>query len=906
MKFCKMQNIKKILRSGLAVMLSMVLIASSSANSWSGNPEHNPVMDASDSKDRNNDVPDAGTDDSFDDLRGEQEQRDQNKRTTKPMVTIVPENRFFKLTDANPAETTGRLPGVTVLRQAGEGHNVVIRGLAPQYNQVLWNGHRISSTGLDDRLFDMRMIASELVSDIELYKVPRPDMDADAIGGMVNFIMAEVPEEQQLRVSLSSGYHTHINGLGAYEGSIKAAGRFLDNRLGVLGIISSQRNDRSLHAFDSDYQVFRVNGENGESVKPVPNRLNLADQQAVQDNHQIALALDADLPFGQLKMNNVYSRFNRESIWEQREYRVSNNEQLWNYQNSNTQKELVMSSLAGVHPVLGDAATVQWQVSGSASNQDIPHLYQLTFLESLAMESSPGDIPDEPAQIPGLFVNNIDNTVFHQGHRTEMNIREVDLIASADINMPLHFGNNISGYFKTGGKYSDNNRKRNNAGWQINSLEAMTLMYHNEDVTFPWEIVRRNFLGMAPFTSPDAYSILNGQYEMHYQLDHDLLDAVWDTYSGVWPRSLDSEFYNYEASENISAAYAMTELNVGERLMIRPGIRYEFIKGVYETVQGMASFNSTVSDEAFEEFHNSLNHRSATRREHMWFPMVLVRFTPVGWLDVHTSITQSTARPAYSDVIPYSFVSEEDEFVTRGDLLLESPKSTNYDIQLTIHAGRHGRFTLGGFYKEIENLIYRRNVTLHDPEMVGLPLFAYNFQLNEPYNNPFLATIQGFEVEWHSNLAWLPGILSGLVINANFAGMFSETEYPEFTYAPDVYGLESMDTTRTGPLVHQPDYVANLSFGYNYSGFSARIAMHFQGKTYHLVGTGSENDVFTDPFQRLDLALKQDLFDGMAAVTLNIHNLLNGREKSWIFTGNHASSMEYYGMSIHMGLQLQL
>jgi TonB-dependent receptor len=896
----------KNLRSVLLAMISMMLMASNIAYSWSVSPEQNHIMDASDNKGLNSEVPDANSESSVDDLRGDQVPLVQIRRTVKPMVTIAPGNPLFKLTDANPAETTGRLAGVTVIRQAGEGHNVVIRGLAPQYNQVLWNGHRIPSTGLDDRLFDMRMISSELVSDIELYKVPRPDMDADAIGGLVNLKMAEVPDEQQLHVSLSSGYHTHINELGTYKGSIKAGGRFLNNKFGVLGIISSQRNDRSFHSLNSGYQVLDVTGENGESVRPVPSRLRLTDQQAVHENHQIALALDADLPYGRLTMSNVYSRFTRESLWSQREYRISNNEQLWNYQNNNIENELLLNSLSGEHSVLGDAATVQWQVSRSASNLDIPHLYQLSFQESFAMVTSPGETPEELSLVPDLFVNNIGNTVFQNGRWTEMNLREVDLAASVDIKVPFLTGNEISGFVKTGGKYSDKTRKRNNSGWQINALEAMSLMYNNDEFTFPWEVVRRNFLGMAPFTSPEAYSVLNGQYEMHYQLDHDLLDAVWDTYSGVWPRSLATEFYNYEASENISAAYAMTELNVGERLMIRPGIRYEFKKAVYETVQGMASFNSTVSDEDFEDFQNSLNHRSATRREHMWFPMVLVRLTPVGWLDVHTSISQSMARPAYSDVIPYSFVSEGDEFVTRGNLLLESPKSTNYDVQLTLHAGRHGRFTFGGFYKEIENLIYRRNVTLYDPEMVGVPLFAYNFQLSEPYNNPFLATIHGFEAEWHSNLTWLPGILSGLVVNANIARMFSETEYPEFVYAPGVYGLESMDTTRTGPIVHQPDYVANLSLGYNYSGFSARIAMHFQGKTYHLVGTRAENDVYIDAFQRLDLALKQNLFGGMAAVTFNVHNLSNRREKSWIFTGNHTSSMEYYGMSVNMGLQLRL
>ncbi len=53
-----------------------------------------------------------------------------------PMMNVVSADRIQELPDANAAESIGRLPGVSLIRTGGEGSQVVIRGLSPQYNQI--------------------------------------------------------------------------------------------------------------------------------------------------------------------------------------------------------------------------------------------------------------------------------------------------------------------------------------------------------------------------------------------------------------------------------------------------------------------------------------------------------------------------------------------------------------------------------------------------------------------------------------------------------------------------------------------------------------------------------------------------------------------------------------------------
>jgi len=52
------------------------------------------------------------------------------------IVSVVSEARIQELPDFNAAQAISRLPGVSTLQSSGEASKVVIRGLAPQYNQV--------------------------------------------------------------------------------------------------------------------------------------------------------------------------------------------------------------------------------------------------------------------------------------------------------------------------------------------------------------------------------------------------------------------------------------------------------------------------------------------------------------------------------------------------------------------------------------------------------------------------------------------------------------------------------------------------------------------------------------------------------------------------------------------------
>ena len=117
-----------------------------------------------------------------------------NQLSSNSIINAISADRIQELPDANAAESVGRLPGVSLQREGGEGNKVIIRGLSPKYNAITVNGVRLASTDVDDRSTDLSMISQYMLSGIEVIKAGTPDQDGDVIGGTVNFNIKEAKE----------------------------------------------------------------------------------------------------------------------------------------------------------------------------------------------------------------------------------------------------------------------------------------------------------------------------------------------------------------------------------------------------------------------------------------------------------------------------------------------------------------------------------------------------------------------------------------------------------------------------------------------------------------------------------------------------------------------------------------
>ena len=103
--------------------------------------------------------------------------------------------------DLNLADALQRVPGVTITREAGEGRQISLRGLGPDFTRVQVNGMEAmgtSSSPMDakggvsrTRGFDFNVFAAELFNRIDVNKTFSADQEEGGIGGTVGLYSAK-------------------------------------------------------------------------------------------------------------------------------------------------------------------------------------------------------------------------------------------------------------------------------------------------------------------------------------------------------------------------------------------------------------------------------------------------------------------------------------------------------------------------------------------------------------------------------------------------------------------------------------------------------------------------------------------------------------------------------------------
>lgn len=115
------------------------------------------------------------------------------KRNSDGIVDGIVADDIGKFPDTNLAEALQRISGVSIDRSNGEGAKVTVRGVGPDFNMVLLNGRQMATSNLGDlngRAFDFANLASEAISQIQVYKTSRAESPSGGIGATLNVMTA--------------------------------------------------------------------------------------------------------------------------------------------------------------------------------------------------------------------------------------------------------------------------------------------------------------------------------------------------------------------------------------------------------------------------------------------------------------------------------------------------------------------------------------------------------------------------------------------------------------------------------------------------------------------------------------------------------------------------------------------
>jgi TonB-dependent receptor len=858
------------------------------------------------------------------------------------IVNVISKEKLQELPDQNAAEAVGRLAGVSVYRDAGEGQRISIRGISPRFNSITVNGERLPSTEESDRSVDLSMISPDMLAGIELFKSITPDMDGDAIGGSVNFTVAKAEEGLRVQGRLLPGYNQLRNDYGQFRGSASISNRFFKNKLGVIATANYQKANRSNESRVSDY-LFEGSDQDGNPVLSVDSH-SLSDKREKRVRYGGSLTMDYEFnKKHSLLLNSSVGVTDRDELRYRRRYRIADNYQEFDIRENKRKISLLTNSLSGKH-ILGPIE-LEWRSSYATSKQETPGELTARFRELAAIKRTIEDEQDFNS-IQAAFGHNLENTILYDSRFNSTQVDESRATGQLDLKYPFKWGKDFGGYFKSGIKYVRTDRERDREGVIISPYLRDQSPANSERQKFiadGSQILLANFIGtyrndefydgqydLLPgtgairesfFSSLEGVNLAdhNALFGTSYQpgdvisyqghIDIDKVRRFKNAYLGQYQEDLFINSGDYNGGESVTAGYLMSELNVGKRLDLRGGVRFE------STEQEYTSFIVTGSRENDDDDPNvKVTSKTDGRTYGEWLPMANLKYRAFEWMDLRLAVTKTLARPNFFNIVPWEYVNPTGRELQYGNPQLLHTTAWNYDAFLSFY-NKFGLFTIGGFYKELSNIDFIASFVETDNSE------GYKgWTVTEPRNIQGISTVKGIEFDFQTNLSSLNNFLSGVVFGANLTLSSSKTFYPLFSVEtvyvgpPTFFETIITDTVRQGNIVGQANVLANINLGYERGGFSGRISMIHQsdalspgnpgiGSADSGVGTTEERDFYDQASYRFDIAIKQKLDKkGKLTALLNLNNVTNTPERSFLGVIDRLRDEEFYGMTADLGL----
>lgn len=865
-----------------------------------------------------------------------------NSNTIK---NVVAADRLQENPDANATEAIGRLPGISVVRSGGEGAALVVRGLAPRYTSVTLNGIEMPSTAGGDRGTNLSGVSQYALQGAEVFKSLTADMNANSVAGTVNLKLRKTPNNFHMNLMAQKGYNSLNKDWGNYKFLAETSNRYFNNKLGVLFTGSLERVNRSVQTMNAGYGIQGSDPE-GDILLGI---IGLNDIYSVNERRSALLTMDYQLtPNTSLMFYGMYN--NSVNEWQQqtKNYGTTNAGSVsYNFSESpKNNTDIFQTALSGesnfdflnIKADYGIAYSKGKNYSTSRNwnfNFDNASTSKITDIEHRKMD---------PSEIVPLFTDDpdrLEDNYLSTFSSANIDINDENLNAYLNFTLPFNVGEKINGNFKFGGMYRQKKRKRDDvAGSAVTNANSNVVAAGLLAGELDWITLNKvKNITAEGISEGNDYSFLDGAYNFGTRFNFNRLNEISDAWERVsndyiaqgpevylpvfgdkskvgYAQNVEAMVMNdQDLTETYGAGYLMAELNIGKYVMFLPGVRYEKIN---TSMYGFYAMPPTYAPNILDPL--SGQDTSATRSEDYLLPMIHLRIKPLKSFFIHASYTETLSRPDFNAISPNYFVNTGwAPFAYKAsNPELKAERWTNYDMQFTYHSNKFGLLSATLFYKNVQDKIWNREYTRIKGDPIPDPSFSDNSVVNMSIweNHDYDAYVKGIELDWQTSFYYLPKPFSFFTLSANYTFTESETSYP-YTRM-DLVKLPGnqrptqvrVDSVTIGTMLFQPKNIANLSLGYNKSGFNAWLSFQYNGQVYtgKNLRSAPRLDTEKDYFYRWDLQLTQKFairkltgFEVLANIA-NISDYMETQHHSGDIRQTYAES---YGWTADLGIRFR-
>lgn len=795
--------------------------------------------------------------------------------TSIDIRNILSREEIEKFPDLNTAEALQRIPGVYTMRSLGEGTYVYIRGTEPRLTYIVVDGQKLASSSDNERSVDLGVVNSKQIAFIEIIKALTPDMDADGIGGAVNLITKSPFDRPgtDIRAEFGGGFAIQSK-KPLYRFSITHS-ELITDKFGLSLGINYYRNFITGHS--NEFTWDNVKDVNNQTIPFALTDYRLFYYSTLREHY----GLNSTFSF-KLNENNSFNlrlMYNRRTDDQNRNmirYRISSGKYLnattitdarmaFEFQNRNEIHHNYLVSFGGNH-LLGPFA-LDYNLHYSLADQrkkdpgQIKSEWALDSKVNLLIDLSNVDFPTFSITNKDLsYVQDPSHWVIDNQDYRESTVKNNILIGSAN----LKYNYNLLGFpseLKLGAKVKIDAKKRDAYRGRYRWRGATTVLMSEVS------------------TGETVDKFLKNKYTFAPMVDNSLLRNFFNRYRGL-PTGLtetivynDPDGYggNYNDKESIYASYIMTTVNIGN-LTVLAGLRDEYTSTKYEGYQVFLDNRGNFL---------SMSPVSQEKKYNNVFPYIHLRYYLTEKTNIKLAFTKTIARPDFFDLAPYYWLDAKNLTIVKGNPELVPTTSLNYDILFAHYFKGIGVLSLGLFYKDMDKVIYPRIY-----KQIGGPYDGYD--ITEPVNGG-KAKLYGFEINWNQYFTFLPGILGGFGIFANYTYTKSKAQllYRDWTTMPG-----------------QAADIGNLGLTYDKYNLTARLTVNYTSPLLYMVGKSPDYDRYQDKNIRLDLSAIYKLTERFS-IYLDWINITDSPDREYYGVSSRPRLHNYYGWQLYLGLKIE-
>lgn len=720
-----------------------------------------------------------------------------------------------ELASGTSSDAAGALEKVTGVSVMGDGF-VYVRGLGERYSATQLNGSYIPTTEPEKRVVPLDLFPTGMIENIKIAKTYSPDLPAEFSGGLVQMQTIQFPGRKMLDLSFKSGFNTvtTFDRFLGFPGASRDFWGFGAGDRGLPGIIPHNARITQGKYTQAELQTFGRafpaiwEPDSRDSARPaldwsatgggmigklgLVGAVSFSNKPQLRSELQRFLRMSGTTPIIGTEYEDYreYTESARIGGVLNAAYRLAATHKLilrntWTHDTDKTAREFsgydgvtdsLLSSqrlrlvernvfstgLEGEHVFTGwKNSMVHWQFTYSTSARNEPDLREV-----LRNVYPDGTRPYTSGIGSGIrFFSDMDDRIYEP---------------HLDYSIPF-FKGSVSGQFKTGFQATVRNRDFQARRFRFNPQQATTLnFFQPSNQLFAPENIR-----------PSGFQIVE------------------------YTRGTDA----YAASMNIYGGYSMVDLNLGPKLRLSGGIRFEAADQQVVTLDNQVPGAAPVVA--------NLNNTDPT-------PAVNLVYAFTKRQNLRVSYSRTLSRPDFRELSPFDFTNIQGGFTTVGNANLKRASINNYDVRWELYPGGNQLIAASAFVKTFADPIETTVIVSND--------------LRQSFSNAKGARNYGFELEFRQNLGSATQRLRDFSLNSNFTYVDSNI---------DIRPEDSLVlTSKSRPLLGQSRYVFNGAIHWARQKWhsDAQFVANYVSRRISDVGSYGLPDIYQESTTSLDFA----------------------------------------------------